>query len=53
MDRIEIEGWMGLEINRNKTRVIDLKQQGEKLNFLGYMFRYEEIAKEDNRAIST
>jgi RNA-directed DNA polymerase len=41
----KIEGWMGLEINRNKTRVIDLKQQGEKLNFLGYMFRYERDRK--------
>ena len=38
----KIEGWMGLEINRDKTRVINLKRQGEKLNFLGYMFRYEK-----------
>lgn len=38
----KLEGWMGLEINRDKTRVIDLKLQGEKLNFLGYMFRYEQ-----------
>jgi RNA-directed DNA polymerase len=37
----KIEGWMGLEINRDKTRVIDLRQPGEKLNFLGYMFRYD------------
>ncbi len=37
----KIEGWMGLEINRDKTRVIDLRQQGEELNFLGYMFRYD------------
>jgi RNA-directed DNA polymerase len=44
----KLEGWMGLEINRDKTRVINLKQQGEKLNFLGY-----EIAKEDNSTIST
>jgi len=41
----KIEGWMGLEINRDKTRVIDLRQQGEKLNFLGYMFRYEKDRK--------
>ncbi|HXV81609.1 MAG TPA: group II intron reverse transcriptase/maturase [Candidatus Binatia bacterium] len=37
----KLEGWMGLEINRDKTRVIDLRQQGEKLDFLGYTFRYE------------
>lgn len=37
----KLEGWMGLEINRDKTRVVDLKRQGEKLDFLGYTFRYE------------
>jgi RNA-directed DNA polymerase len=37
----KLEEWMGLEINRNKTRVIDLKRQGEKLDFLGYTFRYD------------
>ncbi|MEI6972602.1 MAG: group II intron reverse transcriptase/maturase, partial [bacterium] len=30
-----IEGWMGLEINREKTRVLDMKQEGETLGFLG------------------
>ena len=38
----KIEGWMGLEINRDKTRVVNLKRQGEQLNFLGYRFRYEK-----------
>jgi RNA-directed DNA polymerase len=37
----KLEDWMGLEINRDKTRVINLKQPGEKLDFLGYMFRYD------------
>ena len=37
----KLEGWLGLEINRDKTRVIDLRQSGERLNFLGYLFRYE------------
>jgi RNA-directed DNA polymerase len=41
----KLEGWMGLEINRDKTRVVDLRQPGEKLNFLGYMFRYERDRK--------
>jgi RNA-directed DNA polymerase len=34
-----------LKKNWTKTRVIDLRQQGEKLNFLGYMFRYERDRK--------
>ena len=37
----KVEGWLGLEINRDKTRVIELRQPGAKLNFLGYMFRYD------------
>jgi RNA-directed DNA polymerase len=37
----KLESWMGLEINREKTRVIDLKQKGVKLDFLGFTFRYE------------
>lgn len=36
----KLEGWMGLEINRDKTRVINLTREGEKLDFLGYTFRY-------------
>ncbi len=37
----KVESWMGLEINREKTRVIDLKQKGASLDFLGFTFRYE------------
>lgn len=37
----KLEGWMGLEINRDKTRVVDLKQNGASLDFLGYTFRYD------------
>jgi RNA-directed DNA polymerase len=36
-----LEGWMGLRINREKTRVVDLKKAGERLDFLGYSFRYD------------
>jgi len=32
----KLESWMGLEINREKTRVIDLKQEGATLDFLGF-----------------
>ena len=32
---------MGLEQNREKTRIVDLKQVGASLDFLGYTFRYD------------
>jgi RNA-directed DNA polymerase len=41
----KIEGWLGLEINRDKTRVVGLKEAGAELNFLGYLFRYERDLK--------
>jgi RNA-directed DNA polymerase len=37
----KLEHWMGLEINREKTRIVDLKQPGASLDFLGYTFRYD------------
>src|SRR5262245_38122623 len=37
----KLEQWMGLELNREKTRVVDLKQEGASLDFLGYTFRYD------------
>jgi RNA-directed DNA polymerase len=36
----KIETWMELEINREKTRVVNLKEEGASLDFLGYTFRY-------------
>ena len=36
-----LEGWQGLEINRDKTRVVDLREAKASLDFLGYTFRYE------------
>jgi RNA-directed DNA polymerase len=38
----KLEGWMGLKINRTKTRVIKATQPAQTVNFLGYSFRYEE-----------
>ncbi len=35
----KLEGWLGLEINRDKTRVLKLDQTGQSLDFLGYTFR--------------
>jgi RNA-directed DNA polymerase len=40
-----LEKWLGLEINREKTRTLQLKDEGETLNFLGYCFRYEKDLK--------
>ena len=35
-----LEGWLGLEINREKTRVVHLEEEGASLDFLGFTFRY-------------
>jgi RNA-directed DNA polymerase len=35
----KLEGWLGLQINREKTRVVDLRQPDTHLDFLGYTFR--------------
>jgi len=34
----KIENWLGLEINRDKTRVVDLRERKASLDFLGYTF---------------
>jgi RNA-directed DNA polymerase len=36
-----LEDWLGLKINRDKTRVVNLDDEGTHLDFLGYMFRYD------------
>ena len=38
----KIETWMGLVINRDKTKVMEVKQSGKPLDFLGYSFRYDK-----------
>jgi RNA-directed DNA polymerase len=40
-----LEGWLGLELNREKTRVLNLRRVGESLDFLGYTFRYDRDLK--------
>jgi RNA-directed DNA polymerase len=37
----KIEGWLGLELNREKTRIVNLQEKGASLDFLGYTFRYD------------
>lgn len=40
-----LEGKFQLEINRDKTRVVDLRQGRRSLDFLGYTFRYDRDLK--------
>jgi RNA-directed DNA polymerase len=37
----KIETWLGLELNRDKTKVVNLRQPGGSLDFLGFTFRYD------------
>ena len=51
IDYIEsrLEGKFQLEINRDKTRVVDLREKGASLDFLGYTFRYDRDLKGRDR----
>ena len=37
----KLEDWLGLKINRTKTRIVNLNESGTHLDFLGYQFRYD------------
>ena len=37
----KLEGWLGLTVNREKTRVVELKEPKASLDFLGYTFRFD------------
>jgi len=37
----KIENWLQLEINRDKTRVVNLREDKASLDFLGYTFRWD------------
>jgi RNA-directed DNA polymerase len=41
----QLEGWLGLVINREKTRTIQLRDGTATLDFLGYSFRFEKDLK--------
>ena len=41
----KIETWLDLELNRDKTKVIDLRQPGARVDFLGFTFRYDRDLK--------
>ena len=44
-----LEGKFQLEINREKTRVVELREQGASLHFLGYTFRWDRDRKGRDR----
>ena len=44
-----LEGKFQLEINREKTQVVDLREPGVSLDFLGYTFRYDRDLKGRDR----
>lgn len=37
----KLESWLGLKLNREKTRVVNLHKSGATLDFLGYSFRFD------------
>jgi RNA-directed DNA polymerase len=41
----KLEGKFQLEINRDKTRVVNLREEGASLDFLGYTLRYDRDLK--------
>jgi len=41
----KIETWLGLELNRDKTKVVDLRRARASLDFLGFTFRYDRDLK--------
>jgi len=50
---MKLEGWLGLTLNRTKTRIVDLKETGASLDFLGYTFRYDrDLQGRDRRYLN-
>jgi RNA-directed DNA polymerase len=48
-----LEGKFQLEINREKTRVVDLREEGASLDFLGYTFRFDrDLQGRDRRYLN-
>ena len=41
----KLEDWLKLEINGEKTRVVNRKEEGASLDFLGFTFRYYDDLK--------
>jgi len=48
----KIESWMQLELNRVKTKVVNLRFAGSSVDFLGYTFRYDRSFKGRGRYLN-
>lgn len=48
-----VVGKMGLRMSLEKTRILNLKERGESLEFLGYCFRFERDRKGGNHRFLT
>jgi RNA-directed DNA polymerase len=49
----KLEDWLGLKINRTKTRIVNLNEAGTHLDFLGYQFRYDrDLHGRDHRYLN-
>lgn len=47
------EGWMGLSINREKTKIVNLREPQAVLSFLGYSYRYDrDLRGRDKRYLN-
>jgi RNA-directed DNA polymerase len=44
-----IESWLDLELNRSKTRTVQLRKPGSSVDFLGYTFRYDRDLRGRNK----
>jgi len=45
----KIESWLDLELNRSKTRIVQLHKPGSSVDFLGYTFRYDRDLRGRNK----
>ncbi len=48
----KLEGELGLTINRDKTRIVRMRQAGQSLSFLGFTLRYDRSRKGDWRYLN-
>jgi RNA-directed DNA polymerase len=46
----KLEEWMGLRLNREKTRIVNLREAGSRLDFLGYTFRRAQNWRKGNQS---
>jgi RNA-directed DNA polymerase len=45
----KLEGWLGLKLNREKTRIVNLRRSQERLEFLGYQIGLAPVRADRSR----